>query len=89
MQFESHVMLESDSIPLGKNFKLARMREGGDQWYVYERPAYLADMDSRLRGNDAAAVNFPAAYELQLPDLVPYQSNLVTLRTESVTPVQE
>ena len=30
MQFESHVMLESDSIPLGKNFKLARMRESGD-----------------------------------------------------------
>jgi hypothetical protein len=49
MQFESHVMLESDSIPLGKNFKLARMREGGGI-----QPAVLTvEMGSRLRGNDA------------------------------------
>jgi hypothetical protein len=38
---------------------LALMRESGDPRYVFERPVFWADMDSRLRGNDAAALNAP------------------------------
>jgi hypothetical protein len=50
MQFESHVMLESDSIPLGKNFKLARMRFRGDDApecslaVLYPTKTQLADL---------------------------------------------
>jgi hypothetical protein len=55
--------------------------------------AFLAGMDSRIRGNDAKDSRqmqwFSQPSQSPPPDLVPYQSNLVTLRTESVTPVQE